>query len=248
MDWDGASRIAADQRATITKEPFTASRTSSPRLQFSKAALRIEVQGSVVDRVRQVGQPLSVKSRPHSAMYERLVWNGLEMQANDGWNLQSVAENNDAAVEVFASWVDLASSGVKSRGRFIALGSQAIVLALVGSSHPRHCNGHLHFQVHLRQNCGRTSHSPKSLDQGLSLRSWLRAGKIVWSSQRRTRLGLFRIEQTPETWLRSSQVCSCQPSSGQRPSDDSVCATYTYSRPYGRWNWLEAAAVSLSSI
>ncbi|KAJ4862542.1 heterokaryon incompatibility protein (HET) domain-containing protein [Trichoderma breve] len=110
VDWGDAAWIAADQRVTVTKKPFTASGMSSPSLQFSENTLRIQIQGSIVDRVRQVGQPLSVKSRQHSAINERLVWDGLRMEANNGWNLDDTAEDIHAAFEVFTSWVDLASS------------------------------------------------------------------------------------------------------------------------------------------
>ncbi|KKP07170.1 hypothetical protein THAR02_00706 [Trichoderma harzianum] len=110
VDWGDAAWTAADQRVTVTKKPFTASGMSSPGLQFSENTLRIQIQGSIVDRVRQVGQPLSVKSRQHSAINERLVWDGLRMEANNGWNLDDTAEDIHAAFEVFASWVDLASS------------------------------------------------------------------------------------------------------------------------------------------
>ncbi|UKZ49207.1 hypothetical protein TrVGV298_003450 [Trichoderma virens] len=110
VDWGDAARTVADHRATVTKKPFAASGMSSPSLQFSQDTLRIQVQGSIVDRVRQVGQPLSVKSRQHSAINERLVWDGLGMEANNGWNLQDTAEDVHEAFQVFASWVDLASS------------------------------------------------------------------------------------------------------------------------------------------
>ncbi|KAH0530180.1 hypothetical protein TsFJ059_004840 [Trichoderma semiorbis] len=110
VDWGDAAWTAADQRVTVTKKPFTASGKSSPSLQFSENTLRIQIQGSIVDRVRQVGQPMSVKSRQHSAINERLVWDGLRMEANNGWNLDDTAEDIHAAFEVFASWLDLASS------------------------------------------------------------------------------------------------------------------------------------------
>ncbi|KAL7906019.1 hypothetical protein GGI35DRAFT_487786 [Trichoderma velutinum] len=83
---------------------------SRPSLQFSESTLRIQIQGSIVDRVRQVGQPLSVKSRQHSAINERLVWDGLRMEANNGWNLDDSAQDIHATFEIFASWVDLTSS------------------------------------------------------------------------------------------------------------------------------------------
>lgn len=110
VDWGDAAWTAADHRVTVTKKPFTASGMSSPSLQFSESTLRIQIQGSIVDRVRQVGQLLSVKSRQRSAINERLVWDGLRMEANNGWNLDDTAEDIHAAFEVFASWVDLASS------------------------------------------------------------------------------------------------------------------------------------------
>ncbi|KAK4071663.1 uncharacterized protein Triagg1_5901 [Trichoderma aggressivum f. europaeum] len=110
VDWGDAAWTAADQRVTVTRKPFTASGMSSPSLQFSENTLRIQIQGSIVDRVRQVGQLLSVKSRQRSAINERLVWDGLGMEANNGWNLDDTAEDIHAAFEVFASWVDLASS------------------------------------------------------------------------------------------------------------------------------------------
>ncbi|KAL6794180.1 heterokaryon incompatibility domain-containing protein [Trichoderma sp. SZMC 28012] len=110
VDWGDAAWTATDQRVTVTKKPFTASGMSSPSLQFSENTLRIQIQGSIVDRVRQVGQPLSVKSRQHSAINERLVWDGLRMESNKGWNLDDTAEDIHAAFEVFTSWVDLASS------------------------------------------------------------------------------------------------------------------------------------------
>ncbi|KAK4064450.1 hypothetical protein Trihar35433_7967 [Trichoderma harzianum] len=110
VDWGDVAWTATDQRVTVTKKPFTASGMSSPSLQFSENTLRIQIQGSIVDRVRQVGQPLSVKSRQHSAINERLVWDGLRMEANKGWNLDDTAEDIHAAFEVFTSWVDLASS------------------------------------------------------------------------------------------------------------------------------------------
>ncbi|KAL7954059.1 heterokaryon incompatibility domain-containing protein [Trichoderma compactum] len=110
VDWGDAAWTAADQRVTVTRKPFTASGMSSPSLQFSENTLRIQIQGSIVDRVRQVGQLLSVKSRQRSAINERLVWDGLRMGANNGWNLDDTAKDIHAAFEVFASWVDLASS------------------------------------------------------------------------------------------------------------------------------------------
>lgn len=64
----------------------------------------------MVDSVRRVGQPLSVKGRPHSAVDGRLVWDGLGMEANGRWNLEETAEDIHAAFQVFAGWVDLASS------------------------------------------------------------------------------------------------------------------------------------------
>lgn len=52
-----------DVRVTVTRKPIRASGPSASRLGFSEATVRIEVQGSVVDSVRQVGQPPSMKGR-----------------------------------------------------------------------------------------------------------------------------------------------------------------------------------------
>ncbi|KAL7939293.1 heterokaryon incompatibility domain-containing protein [Trichoderma chlorosporum] len=112
IDWGDAARAAVDQRATITMKPFTASGLSSPSLQFSNDTLRIQIQGSIVGSVRQVGQSLSVKSRQHSAINERLIWDGLGMETNNGWKLEDTAEDVHAAFEIFAGWVDLASSAM----------------------------------------------------------------------------------------------------------------------------------------
>ncbi|UKZ90442.1 uncharacterized protein TrAFT101_005461 [Trichoderma asperellum] len=110
VDWGDPAWASNDARATVTKKPFRASGLSASRLAFSEATLRIEVQGSVVDSVRQVGQALSMKGRQSSAIDERLVWDGLAMQANGRWNLEDTALDVHAAVGVFASWIDLAAS------------------------------------------------------------------------------------------------------------------------------------------
>lgn len=110
VDWGDPAWPRNDARATVTKKPFKASGLSASRLDFSEATLRIEVQGSVVDSVRQVGQPLSMKSRQNSVIDERLVWDGLAMEANNRWNLEDTAKDMHAAGEVFASWIDLAAS------------------------------------------------------------------------------------------------------------------------------------------
>ncbi|KAL5095448.1 hypothetical protein Trisim1_000222 [Trichoderma cf. simile WF8] len=132
VDWGDAAWTAADHRVTVTKKPFTASGMSSPSLQFSENTLRIQIQGSIVDRVRQVGQPLSVKSRQHSAINERLVWDGLRMEANNGWNLDDTAEDIHAAFEVFTSWVDLASSArSQSSGKHAEISRYALCETLL---------------------------------------------------------------------------------------------------------------------
>ncbi|RFU74804.1 hypothetical protein TARUN_7428 [Trichoderma arundinaceum] len=110
IDWGDPAWTRTDCRATVTKKPFRASGSSSPKLNFSEPMLRIEVQGCVIDSVQKVGQPLLAKSRQNSAMDERLVWDGLKMGANDKWNLEDTAEDIYAAFKVFQSWVDLMSS------------------------------------------------------------------------------------------------------------------------------------------
>ncbi|KAL6888021.1 heterokaryon incompatibility domain-containing protein [Trichoderma evansii] len=110
VDWGDPAWPRNDARMTVTKKPFRASGLSASRLDFSEATLRIEVQGSVVDSVRQVGQSLSMKSRQNSVIDERLVWDGLAMEANDRWNLEDTAEDMHVAVEIFANWIHLAAS------------------------------------------------------------------------------------------------------------------------------------------
>ncbi|KAL6837228.1 heterokaryon incompatibility domain-containing protein [Trichoderma camerunense] len=132
VDWGDTAWTATDQRVTVTKKPFTASGMSSPSLQFSENTLRIQIQGSIVDRVRQVGQPLSVKSRQHSAINERLIWDGLRMEANNRWNLDDTAEDIHAAFEVFTSWVDLASSArSQSSGKHAEISRYALCETLL---------------------------------------------------------------------------------------------------------------------
>lgn len=99
VDWGAPAWPSNDARATVTKKPFRASDLSASRLDFSEATLRIGVQGSVVDSVRQVGQPLSMKGRQKSVIDERLVWDGLAVEANDQWNLEDIADYVYAAVE-----------------------------------------------------------------------------------------------------------------------------------------------------
>jgi hypothetical protein len=76
-------------------------------LDFSEATVRIEVQGSVVDSARQVGQPLSIKGRLF--IDERLGW-GLAVEANDQWNLEDAVDDVHAAVEMFEGWTEFTDS------------------------------------------------------------------------------------------------------------------------------------------
>ncbi|KAM6485223.1 heterokaryon incompatibility protein-domain-containing protein [Trichoderma sp. SZMC 28011] len=159
VDWGDAAWTATDQRVTVAKKPFTASGMSSPSLQFSENTLRIQIQGSIVDRVRQVGQLLSVKSRQHSAINERLVWDGLRMEANNGWNLDDTAEDIHAAFEVFTSWVDLASSArSQSSGKDAEISRYALCETLLeyhSSEETEQETVNLKFQLKIMNTCQR---------------------------------------------------------------------------------------------
>lgn len=81
---------------------------SASRLDFSEATVRIEVQGSVVDSVRQVGQPLSMKGRFLLAIDMRLIWDGLAMEAKNQCNL-AILLVIYMAVRIIAGQIDIAT-------------------------------------------------------------------------------------------------------------------------------------------